>query len=122
MDLLSRRDPVLDQILFYEDVPLFEDELHDNGESILNVRIVSLYALLDGLLSSYDLQRVMPHAFFILLRLFVRVDNVLFRIHDVRIYHSLGSDQVLREVTGMEADYEQVRQVCLLSSNRLTSF
>ena len=41
MKLLARQDPVLDQILFYEDVPLFEDELHDNGESILNVRIVS---------------------------------------------------------------------------------
>jgi type 2A phosphatase activator TIP41 len=39
--LLSRQDPILDQILFYEDVPLFEDELHDNGESILNARIVS---------------------------------------------------------------------------------
>lgn len=39
--LLSRQDPVLDQILFYADVPLFEDELHDNGESILNARIVS---------------------------------------------------------------------------------
>lgn len=38
--LLARQDPVLDQILFYEDVPLFEDELHDHGESILNVRIV----------------------------------------------------------------------------------
>jgi type 2A phosphatase activator TIP41 len=32
---------VLDRILFYEDVGLFEDELHDNGESILNVRLVS---------------------------------------------------------------------------------
>ncbi len=41
MDLLARQDPVLDQILFYDDVPLFEDELHDNGESIMNVRIVS---------------------------------------------------------------------------------
>ena len=41
MTLLARRDPVLDQILYYEDVPLFEDELHDNGESIYNVRIVS---------------------------------------------------------------------------------
>lgn len=42
MQLLSRQDPVLDKILFYEDVPLFEDELHDNGESILNVRIVRI--------------------------------------------------------------------------------
>lgn len=41
MKLLARQDPILDQILFYEDVPLYEDELHDNGESIYNVRIVS---------------------------------------------------------------------------------
>ncbi len=44
MKLLARQDPVLDRILFYEDVGLFEDELHDNGESILNVRLVSLCA------------------------------------------------------------------------------
>jgi type 2A phosphatase activator TIP41 len=41
MALLARQDPVLDQILYYDDISLFEDELHDNGESILNVRIVS---------------------------------------------------------------------------------
>ena len=40
MELLARRDPVLDQILYYEDIALFEDELHDHGESIFNVRIV----------------------------------------------------------------------------------
>jgi len=34
---LSRPDP----ILFYAEVPLFEDELHDNGSSSLLVRIVS---------------------------------------------------------------------------------
>lgn len=45
LDLLSRQDPVLDRILYYEDVPLFEDELHDNGESILNARIVSTGSL-----------------------------------------------------------------------------
>ena len=33
---LSRPDP----ILFYAEVPLFEDELHDNGSSSLLVRIV----------------------------------------------------------------------------------
>jgi type 2A phosphatase activator TIP41 len=43
---LARQDPVLDQILYYADVPLFEDELHDNGESILNARIVSSRSLL----------------------------------------------------------------------------
>lgn len=34
---LSRPDP----ILFYAEIPLFEDELHDNGSSSVLVRIVS---------------------------------------------------------------------------------
>ncbi|KAI6024518.1 TIP41-like family-domain-containing protein [Pisolithus marmoratus] len=50
---------------------VYEDELHDNGSSNLVVRI-----------------RVMPTCFFILARFTLRVDNVLFRIHDTRIYHS----------------------------------
>src|ERR1700720_4631937 len=35
---LTRPDP----ILFYAEIPLFEDELHDNGSSNLLVRIVSM--------------------------------------------------------------------------------
>ena len=35
---LSRQDP----ILFYAEIPLFEDELHDNGASSLIVRIVCI--------------------------------------------------------------------------------
>lgn len=35
---LTRQDP----ILFYAEIPLFEDELHDNGASHLLTRIVSL--------------------------------------------------------------------------------
>jgi type 2A phosphatase activator TIP41 len=38
---LSRQDP----ILFYAEVPLFEDELHDNGASSLIVRIVIFFTL-----------------------------------------------------------------------------
>ena len=85
---------MLDRILFYDDVSLFEDELHDHGDSTLHVRI-----------------RVMPHSFFILARLFVRVDNVLFRIFDVRVYHAFGSDSVVRECSGLEADYDEVKAV-----------
>ncbi|KLT44176.1 TIP41-domain-containing protein [Cutaneotrichosporon oleaginosum] len=92
MKLLARQDPVLDRILFYEDVGLFEDELHDNGESILNVRL-----------------RVMPHSFFLLSRLFVRVDHVLFRIFDVRMYHAFDTDEVVRECSGLEAEYDEVK-------------
>lgn len=53
----------------------------------------------------------MPHSFFILYRLFLRVDNVLFRMYDIRIFHAFGTDEVIREVCGMEADYEAVKAV-----------
>lgn len=36
---LSRKDP----IHFYAEIPLFEDELHDNGASHLTVRVVSRF-------------------------------------------------------------------------------
>lgn len=32
-----------DKILFYHDLTLFEDELHDNGIASLSVKIVSLF-------------------------------------------------------------------------------
>lgn len=53
----------------------------------------------------------MPHSWFILARLFVRVDNVLFRMYDVRLYHAFGSGEIIRETSGMEADYDQVKAV-----------
>jgi hypothetical protein len=55
----------------------------------------------------------MPHSFFILYRLFLRVDNVLFRMYDVRIYHAFGSGEVVREIVGTEADYETIKGVRL---------
>ncbi|KAI9457015.1 type 2A phosphatase activator TIP41 [Lactarius psammicola] len=88
---LSRPDP----ILFYAEIPLFDDELHDNGASHLLVRI-----------------RVMPTCIFILSRFTLRVDNVLFRAHDTRIYHSFASAPplVVRETRGWEAPYERVKR------------
>lgn len=38
LEELTRPDP----ILFYAEIPLYEDELHDNGSSHLLVRIVRL--------------------------------------------------------------------------------
>lgn len=89
---LTRPDP----ILFYAEIPLFEDELHDNGSSALIVRI-----------------RVMPSCIFILARFTLRVDNVLFRTHDTRIYHSFASrpPRTVREVSGWEAPYEYVKKL-----------
>ncbi|KAI5119604.1 hypothetical protein M0805_005774 [Coniferiporia weirii] len=88
---LTRPDP----ILFYAEVPLFEDELHDNGSSHLLVRI-----------------RVMPGCIFILSRFTLRVDNVLFRTYDTRIYHSFTSSPplVVKESSGWEAPYDDVKR------------
>ncbi|KZT71494.1 TIP41-domain-containing protein [Daedalea quercina L-15889] len=88
---LTRHDP----ILFYAEIPLYEDELHDNGSSHLLVRI-----------------RVMPTCVFILSRFTLRVDNVLFRAYDTRIYHSFSSSPplVLRETSGWEAPYDWVKK------------
>ncbi|KAF8339041.1 TIP41-like family-domain-containing protein [Cantharellus anzutake] len=88
---LSRPDP----ILFYSEIPLFEDELHDNGCAFLLTRV-----------------RVMPTSFFILSRFFLRVDGVLFRLFDTRIYHSFASSPpiIVRETNGWEAPYASVKQ------------
>ncbi|KAH8929780.1 TIP41-domain-containing protein [Atractiella rhizophila] len=83
---------VPEPIFFYDDVPFFEDELGDNGTSYFSVKI-----------------RVMPSCFFILARFFLRVDQVLFRIFDTRIYHKFGTEEVIREQRGREAAYKRVK-------------
>ncbi|TFK55635.1 type 2A phosphatase activator TIP41 [Heliocybe sulcata] len=97
---LMRPDP----ILFYAEIPLFEDELHDNGSSNLLVRI-----------------RVMPTCIFILCRFTLRVDNVLFRTYDTRLYHSFSSalPTLVRESSGWEAPYDRVKRL-LPKRNDLT--
>lgn len=59
-------------ILHYGEIVLFEDELGDKGYSKANVRF-----------------RVMNNCFFILLRSYTRVDHVLVRILDTRIFCKL---------------------------------
>ncbi|CAG2101705.1 unnamed protein product, partial [Medioppia subpectinata] len=75
-----------DDILFYDDVDLFEDELADHGVAKCSVKI-----------------RVMKQSFFILMRFFLRIDNVLVRMNDTRLYHEVGTDFILREYTNREA-------------------
>jgi type 2A phosphatase activator TIP41 len=106
---LTRPDP----ILFYAEIPLFEDELHDNGSSNLLIRIVSVPYTFEVRSGQQWTQRVMPTCFFILSRFTLRVDNVLFRTHDTRIYHSFNSKPplIIRETSGWEASYETVRAI-----------
>jgi type 2A phosphatase activator TIP41 len=108
---LTRQDP----ILFYAEIPLYEDELHDNGMSQVTIRVVrphfccSLFRDIQYSLA----QRVMPTSFFLLSRFTLRVDNVLFRTYDTRIYHSFTSSPplIVRETTGWEAPYNDIKRV-----------
>ncbi|KAI8910815.1 TIP41-like family-domain-containing protein [Gorgonomyces haynaldii] len=87
LEKLMRNDP----ILFYDHIVLFEDELGDCGTVQMDVRI-----------------RVMPSCFLVLLRHFLRVDGVLFRIRDVRWYHEFDTAHVIREITEKKSDYDQM--------------
>lgn len=83
-----------EKILFYEDLTLFEDELHDNGISSCSVKI-----------------RVMPSGFYILLRNFLRVDNVLLKIYDTRFHYEIENTYIFKEFTKREATYEELKSV-----------
>lgn len=87
IDLLKQKD----QILFYHDLTLFEDELHDHGISKLSVKI-----------------RVMPAYWYILLRYFLRVDDVLVRSQETRMFHMLNTDYVIREYIAKESKAEDL--------------
>ncbi|XP_060647599.1 TIP41-like protein [Drosophila nasuta] len=87
MKLMQREN-----ILFFHDLTLYEDELHDHGISALSVRI-----------------RVMPSGFFVLLRHFLRIDDVLIRMHDTRFHYEIENDYILKEYTHREAPCSELQ-------------
>ena len=87
--LLRRPDP----ILFFSEVLLYEDELADNGISLFSIKI-----------------RVMPQRLLLLAQFFLRLDGVLVRVRDTRVYVEFGTGEVVREWTAKEAEYGAVRQ------------
>ncbi|OJD17968.1 hypothetical protein AJ78_01999 [Emergomyces pasteurianus Ep9510] len=95
VELLKRPDP----ILFFDEVMLYEDELADNGIAMLSCKI-----------------RVMPSRLLLLCRFFMRLDNVLVRLRDTRIYVDFETREVIREYQAKEEEYDKVRQ--LLASSR----
>ena len=94
-------------ILLYDDIHLFEDDLHDNGESSLNIKI-----------------RIMPKCWYVLQRLFVRVDYVCVKCREVRYFCLLDNNSsstaaaaadgsckvnvVYRDVTWREASWTEL--------------
>lgn len=89
LHLLARQDI---PILFFDEIPLFEDELGDNGIAELVVRV-----------------RVNSSSVFVLSRFFLRVDGVLFRIFDVRLFHAFNSNEIIKETKGRQASYLSVK-------------
>lgn len=51
----------------------------------------------------------MPSSFFILLRYFLRVDNVMVRVNDTRYFHDFQTDYVLREFTNKECAINAIK-------------
>ena len=55
--------------------------------------------------------RVMPKRLLLLCRFFMRLDNVLVRIRDTRVYIEFETREIIREYIAREEKYEVVRQV-----------
>lgn len=90
LELLKRRDP----ILFFDEVVLFESELDDNGVSVFSCKL-----------------RVMEQRMLLLCRLYMRLDGVVVRIRDTRVYVDFEKDEVIREYTAKEDKHENVTRV-----------
>lgn len=55
------------------------------------------------------MQRVMPSGFFVLLRFYLRVDDVLIRINDTRLYYEKDNQYMLREYTSKESKTKDLK-------------
>ncbi|OTB17859.1 hypothetical protein K445DRAFT_56531 [Daldinia sp. EC12] len=94
IELLKRRDP----ILFFDEVMLYESELDDNGISVLSVKV-----------------RVHERRMLLLARLFMRLDNVVVRVRDTRVYVDFVAEEVTREYTAKELGFEDVKRKLLMT-------
>jgi hypothetical protein len=90
VELLKRRDP----ILFADEVVLYESELDDNGISAMTVKV-----------------RVMEQRMLLLCRLYMRLDGVVVRVRDTRVYVDFEKEMVIREYTAREDVFDNVKRV-----------
>lgn len=95
IELLKRRDP----ILFADEVVLYESELDDNGISVMTVKV-----------------RVMEQRMLLLCRLYMRLDGVVVRVRDTRVYVDFEKEVVIREYTAREDKFDNVKRVSESSS------
>ncbi|MED6252757.1 hypothetical protein ATANTOWER_016587 [Ataeniobius toweri] len=55
--------------------------------------------------------RVMPSSFFLLQRFFLRVDGVLIKINDTRLYYEDGKNYMLREFSTRENTIAELKNI-----------
>ena len=87
VDRLGQDNP----ILWNSEVVLYEDELEDCGGSKFYVRV-----------------RAMADCWFALVRFYCRVDGVIVRIYDTRIFHDFTTNELLREFQVKESTYAEL--------------
>jgi type 2A phosphatase activator TIP41 len=80
-------------ILWASEIILYEDELDDNGQCKLTFRV-----------------RAMGDCLFGLLRFYLRVDHVMVRICDTRLFIDYSQNTLLREFQVKEANYEDLQR------------
>ena len=94
-------------ILWFDVVDLFEAELDDNGNGKLEVKV-----------------RVMPSCFFSLQRLWLRVDSMLIRVIDTRVYHEFNTvdsnnkKTLIFEKSLREISFDELKQLGMSTNNR----
>lgn len=80
-------------ILFFDEIILYEDDMHDNGQCQYNIKI-----------------RVMPSCAYVLARLYVLVDNVIVRTRETRLLVDFFGIQphIYRDITWRECTWEDL--------------
>lgn len=103
MDLLTDKSV---PILFFDEIVLYEDDLHDNGQVQMSIKL-----------------RIMPSCAYILARLWVRVDQVLVRVHETRVLVDFFgiTPTVYRDISWRECAWEDLPQYGLPNSVRAWS-
>eukprot|EP00466_Bigelowiella_natans_P000953 jgi/Bigna1/74995/fgenesh1_pg.32_\ len=91
-----------DRILWFKDMTLYEDELADNGNSKLDIKI-----------------RVMSTCFLVRMRFFLRVDGVLVRAKDTRYFHDFSKNYMLREFQEREDTVKGLAQLPIFDQKRV---
>ena len=81
-----------------DDVDLFESELDDNGQARYHVKI-----------------RCMPSRTYVLARFWLRVDKVLLRAFETRVWVEHDSSQIVREYSEREVPWGTLKAMGLLT-------